>query len=138
MTVTDTRTTVLTYDEVPPSSNRNSGVGGRGHPQSIAQTKRRWQEIFGWLLLQARVPKNLKRVEVDAELQFKDKRRRDSDNFYFAIAKPLGDALVKGGWLSDDTSDLYAFNRVRICNEPLVDRNTLVKGRLTLVLRYET
>lgn len=127
-------TWTMFYDEVPPSSNTNSGVGGRGHWQGVAKTKLKWEGIFQYMLMAAKVPRPLPSVTVFAELQFRDKRRRDSDNYYFAISKPLGDALVKGGWLVDDNPDYYAFNRVKISETRLVSPNPLVKGRLTLRL----
>jgi hypothetical protein len=79
---------VLSYDETPPSSNTNKGVGGRGHPKSVARTKGRWEGIFQMMLMERRVPRRLAKVNVTAELQFVHARRRDADNFYFAIAKP--------------------------------------------------
>lgn len=130
-------TAILTYDDAPKSSNRNTGVGGRGNPHGIAREKGRWEGIFQVLLMKERVPRPLRHVKATAELQFRDKRRRDADNFYFPISKPLGDALVKGGWLEDDNPDYYAFERVRIHPERLEDPPPLVKAKLVIVLEYE-
>lgn len=125
------------YDEVPPSSNTNSGVGGRGHHHGIARTKLKWEGILQYMLMAAKVPRPLPFVEVSAELQFKDAgRRRDADNWHFAISKPLGDALVKGGWISDDTPDFYTFGKVEISKVKLATPNPMVKGRL--ILRLES
>lgn len=127
---------VLVYDEIPPSSNQNNGVGGRGDWRGIARTKGKWEGIFAMLLLSGRVPRGLEFVSVVPELQFKTKHRRDADNWYFAVSKPLGDAMVRGGWLSDDTPDRYQMERVRIFTgveglPPLVK-----KGRMILRLDY--
>ena len=132
-----TETFVLTHNDTPPSSNKNAGVGGRGKPQAIARTKGEWQGIFAILLLQAKVPKRLVHVTATARLEFKNKGRRDSDNFIFPVSKPLGDALTKGGWLVDDDSERYHFGGVEVVKSPLVDAPPLVKGRTTVILEVE-
>lgn len=123
-------------DETPPSSNTNTGVGGRGNPKGIARTKGKWEGMFAVMLLTAKLPRNLSRVRVRPRLEFKTPNRRDSDNFYFAISKPLGDALTKGGWLPDDTPEFYA------CERPEIEVGVktlppMAKGRLTLDIEYE-
>lgn len=123
-------------DEAPPSSNKNNGVGGRGHPASIARTKREWEGKFAMLLLAAGVPRGLREVRVTPTLQFRTRNQRDSDNFYFAVSKPLGDALVKGGWLADDTPAYYACERPRI-EIGVTDLPPLAKGRTVLAISYE-
>lgn len=128
---------VLTYDEIPPSSNDNHGVGGRGHPKAIGKTKRKWGEIFDGLLIASKLPRDLHRVRVTCELKFTDKRRRDADNFYFPIAKPLGDSLTKGLYIPDDTWAHYEFERVRISPDRLEGAGPLVKGNVTLTIEYE-
>lgn len=87
------------------------------------------------MLMAAKVPRRLESVRVIAELQFRDPgRKRDGDNFYFPISKPLGDALKKGGWLVDDDHTRYEFERVRISTEKLAHPLPTVKGRLTLTI----
>jgi hypothetical protein len=126
-------TAILTYDDAPPSSNVNTGVGGRGNPHGIARTKGKWEGIYGMLLLAAKVPRGLSVVRVNPQLQFRSKNRRDGDNFYFPISKPLGDCLVRGGWLEDDTPDHYQCERVRI----EVGADIRLKARMTLEIEYE-
>ena len=104
----------LTYHDTPPSANRNNGVGGRGDPRTIARTKSKWQNIFIALLHDAGVPKNLRHVTARPRLEFKTRHRRDADNYYQPISKPLGDAFVRGGWLPDDTPLYYKCERVEI------------------------
>lgn len=123
-------------DETPPSSNTNTGVGGRGNPKGISRTKGKWEGIFAMLLMAERVPRHLTRVRVYPELRFKTKNRRDADNFYFAVSKPLGDAMVKGGWLPDDTPEFYACERPEIV-VGYTDLKPLSKGLLVLKLEYE-
>jgi hypothetical protein len=60
----------------------------------------------------ARVPRGLQSVTATATLHFKQRRRRDEGNFRTIIEKSLGDALVNGGWLSDDTPEHYRFGAV--------------------------
>lgn len=128
--------TTCFIDETPPSSNTNTGVGGRGNPKGIARTKGRWEGMFAMMLLTAKLPRSLSFVRVRPKLEFRTKHRRDSDNFYFAISKPLGDALQKGGWLPDDTPEFYA------CERPEIETGVqglpqLAQGRLTLTIEYE-
>lgn len=123
-------------DETPPSSNTNTGVGGRGNPKGIARTKGTWEGKFAFMLLAAKLPRGLSLVRVTPRLEFRTPNRRDADNFYFAISKPLGDALTKGGWLPDDTPDHYACERPRI-ETGVTTLPPLAKGRLTLDIEYE-
>jgi hypothetical protein len=80
--------------------------------------------------MEARVPRRLKRVEVTATLRFKQQRRRDSGNFRPLLEKALGDVLVSGSWLEDDTADLYSFGAVELLAP--VDRPETI-----VVLDYE-
>jgi hypothetical protein len=65
-------------------------------------------------LMEQAVPRNLKSVMATAALQFKQRRRRDEGNFRVILEKALGDALVEGGWLADDTADLYRFGAMEL------------------------
>lgn len=126
----------LTWDETPPSANENKGVGGRGNPATVSRTKKQWEGIFGFLLMQAGVPRNLTSVEVKCKLQFRTKVRRDGDNFMMPVSKPLGDVLVSGGWLPDDTPEHYNMERIRI--ETGADLPARIKGRTVLEVDYST
>jgi len=64
--------------------------------------------------MEREVPRRLKRVDVNATLRFKQRRRRDEGNFRVILEKACGDALVEGGWLPDDTAGLYRFGRVQL------------------------
>lgn len=60
-----------------------------------------------------RVPRGLVKVEVSAVLTFPTNRRRDEGNYRTPLEKCIGDALVNGGWLRDDTPDAFTFGRVK-------------------------
>lgn len=64
------------------------------------------------LLLTTELPRRLMSVEATAVLFFPVARRRDEGNYRWLLEKALGDALVNGGWLPDDTPDRYRFSRV--------------------------
>lgn len=130
---------VIAYlDEAPPSANTNTGVGGRGKPQAVARTKSEWEGKFAAAVMAARLPRRLTFVRVIPQLQFKRKGKApDSDNFHFPISKPLGDALVKGGWLADDNPDCYACERPRM-EMGVTGLPPLAKARTTLEIHYET
>lgn len=123
-------------DETPPSANAKSSVGGRSNHNAQARVKGEWQGRFAVLLIAAKLPKHLSKVTVRPYLEFKRKGKApDADNFYFPISKPLGDALQKGGWLTDDDPEHYACERPRI--EMGVDGlPPLAKGRTILEIDY--
>lgn len=62
----------------------------------------------------AQVPRGLESVTATAELRFKQRRRRDEGNFRVILEKALGDALVEGGWLADDTADHFRFGLLEL------------------------
>jgi Holliday junction resolvase RusA-like endonuclease len=129
---------VVAYvDMTPPSSNTNTGVGGRGKPQAIARTKGEWEGLFLGALMAAKLPKRLARVHVKPQLKFKRKGKApDADNFYFAISKPLGDALQKAGYITDDDPEHYRCERPEI-EMGATDLPPLPKSRTTLEINYE-
>lgn len=95
--------------ETPPSLNR---IAGRGSRHAFGSAKRRWQRDLGMLLLAERVPRGLQRVEASALITFPTRRRRDEGNYRALLEKALGDALVEGRWLPDDTPNHYRFGAV--------------------------
>ena len=94
----------------PPSYNTLV----HAHWRKNHRVKQQWEEWCWLALLQVELPKGLQRVTASALLHFKQYRRRDEGNFRVVLEKALGDALVKGGWLDDDTPDHYRFERLRI------------------------
>jgi hypothetical protein len=100
----------LSLHETPPSLNRFTG-GSRG---PYHREKKKWQEQLGTALMVAKVPRKLSRVKASATVTFPVKRRRDEGNIRFLLEKALGDILVEGGWLPDDTPDAFTFGAVTV------------------------
>lgn len=58
------------------------------------------------------MPRGWNRIEAFAELRFAHRRSRDVVNYRTLLEKSLGDALVNGNWLSDDTPEHFRFIEV--------------------------
>ena len=126
---------VIWYNDAPPSSNKNNGVGGRGNPHAIAKTKEKWEQIWGTELMIAMLPRNLRFIHVTPLIEYRTANRRDEDNLYFPVSKPFGDICVKRGHIPDDTPEFYKCEAVVI----QVGVTTLpprVKAVTTLTLDY--
>lgn len=104
----------LDVSDTPPSLN---AVGLYQHWRQVHRAKQRWQNDLGMLLLAESVPKELAVVRAHAVLRFPQRRRRDEGNFRALLEKALGDALVGGGWLADDTPERYRFGAVKFDSE---------------------
>lgn len=97
----------LTILEIPPSNNKFMGRGSKNY-QAFAyqEEKKRW----AWLVRQAlgrtyiKLPK--KNAVVKIKYYFKDRRRRDPDNY---SGKFILDGLVHAGVLADDS-----FNNIEL------------------------
>lgn len=114
---------VLQLPITPPSLNE---VGYRTHWAVARRHKLTWQNDLSTLLLAQRVPRGLMKVDAAATIYFTEKRRRDEGNFRVLIEKALGDALVEGGWLADDTPDHYTFGKVALL-APCTARQTYIE-----------
>jgi hypothetical protein len=101
----------LSIPGTPPSFN---AVGYRSHWAVSRKHKLQWQGWLALALMEQKVPRRLQSVKVSATLRFKQRRRRDEGNFRVILEKALGDALVEGGWLPDDTADLYRFGALEL------------------------
>lgn len=113
----------LSLPETPPSLN---AVGSRGRSHwPYTKAKKKWEGMLFIALLEAKVPKGLLTVDASAVLRFSSKRRRDEGNYRMMLEKALGDILVTGGWLQDDTPDFYAFNRLEF-GEKCGDARTII------------
>lgn len=116
--MSETGRATLSIPGVPPSFN---AVGLHSHWTAGRKAKQDWQQWLSIALMEQRVARGLKSVSATATLRFKQRRRRDEINFATVLNKALGDALVEGGWLEDDTPDLYRFGRVELmapCERP--------------------
>lgn len=97
---------VLDIPQTPPSLN---ALGTRGSHWVVTRAKREWQQIFEGCLLAGHVQRQLGLVRASAVMRFPTRRRRDEGNYRWLLEKALGDALTNGGWLEDDTADLFRF-----------------------------
>lgn len=105
----------FSHPATPPSFNQ---VGHSGSRWAWTKAKKEWQETFELLLMSTGFPRDWQRIEVAVELRFPDRRRRDVVNFRTLIEKCLGDALVNGRWLPDDTPDHFEITSFRFAPEP--------------------
>lgn len=101
----------LEIPATPPSLNQ---IGYRSHWAVGRRHKMLWQEWISTALMVAAVPRGLGAVVATAEVRFPQRRRRDEGNFRVILEKALGDALVEGGWLPDDTAEHYRFDRLEL------------------------
>lgn len=125
-------TFVITYDESPKSLNAG-GAGSRRHWGAAHKEKRKWEGIYGMLLLQRRVPRGMSHCRVrEVLLEFRHANRRDASNYQAAIVKPFADCLVAGGWLADDTAEFFELEDVKISTFALEHPNPAVKSRITI------
>lgn len=99
----------------PPSINQVAvgRAASRGAGIASTRAKKRLQSDLESMLLVQRIPRPLEYVVVTACLRFARRNsRRDEGNFRTPLEKALGDALVNGGWLADDTPDTFRFERL--------------------------
>lgn len=113
------------HGETPPSVNSSSGFGSSNW-QKRWREKSEWEGLLGMLFLQAKLPRNLERIEIAVKLRFPSKRKRDAGNYGPFLDKCMGDALQKGGWISDDTPDVYEFLGVEFEDDTGPKRTTVV------------
>lgn len=101
----------LVIGDIPPSSNKYLGNSHSFHV--YRQDKERWH----WLVkaaIRERPERPIGRAAVAVTYFFKDRRRRDPDNY---SGKFILDALVREGVLADDS-----FFNVRLILAAAVDR----------------
>ena len=114
---------VITIEnETPPSLNSYS----HAHWRKYHSIKKSWQNRLGVELMEMR--KRLApaaQVHATAQLRFPTRRRRDEGNYRAALEKSLGDALVEGGYLVDDTPEQFTFGALTFDDTPGQPRTTL-------------
>lgn len=108
--------------DTPPSLNR---VGGSGGWRVFARHKKRWQSEAELWLMVLQIPRPLEFVEASVVLRFPTRRRRDVGNYQALLDKSIGDALVNGQWLLDDTSDYYRFASLSFDPAPGASKTTV-------------
>jgi hypothetical protein len=110
----------------PPSVNPLVSGAGAGNAQIYAAQKRQWQSLLIDLLSASGLPRPLERVLVEGEATFPTRQRRDQGNHRFLIEKALGDALVEGRWLRDDSWEQYEFGNLMASYEKGVSATRLI------------
>ena len=90
------KTWLLSIPRVPPSANTLL----RQHWSTRSDILGAWKHDVYVLCRESKIPK-LARVKILATIYFKDRRKRDYDNFAFGLQKLLGDSL-KGVVIFDD------------------------------------
>jgi len=99
-------TWILTIPRTPVSANRLL----RMHWHDRSELLDEWKHDVYYLCRAAKIPK-LARITVSAKIYFKDKRRRDQDNFEFGLRKLLGDSL-KGVVIFDDNPSFLTWGEI--------------------------
>jgi hypothetical protein len=112
----------------PPSLNQ---LGARGSSRQWHRKKKQLQNEVELLLLAEGVPKRLARAEVTGTLYFPTVRGRDEGNYRSILEKAVGDALVNGGWLADDTPNRYSFGKLQLLSRPRQQPRTLLSFTTT-------
>lgn len=107
---------------VPPSLNK---VGASKSWHAWNRHKKHWQQDVEMWLMAEKMPRNCDYAEVSAVLRFPTRRRRDQGNFQALLDKAIGDALVNGGWLPDDTPQYYKFAGL-VFDEEVGDARTTI------------
>jgi hypothetical protein len=114
---------VVALGYLPPSPNATQ----HRHWTRVRAGKRQLQGDLEIVLMAARLPRPLPgQVQASAVLLVPDRRRRDEGNFRTPLEKALGDALVNGGWLSDDTPEHFHFDTLVFKHEPGVRATRLL------------
>jgi len=94
--------TKIIINEIPPTNNKY--MGNSHNFNEYRREKERWHWLIKEAINKAQKPKTpLVRAVVNITYYFKDKRRRDPDNY---SGKMLLDPLVKEGILKDDSFDV--------------------------------
>lgn len=125
MSVTEDHKLIIA--QTPPSVNTYA----HAHWRRFHGIKKTWQATFAEeLMVLRRQLGRASRVHATASLRFPQRRRRDEGNYRAALEKALGDALVQGGYLADDTPEYFTFGAVTF-EEDRGDNRTTVTLRWT-------
>lgn len=104
----------MVHAGVPPSFNAMQQGQHTGRSHFVYQAlKHGWMDALKELLDETELPQPLAHVHAEGLLCFPDRRERDQGNFRVLLEKALGDVLVDGGWLPDDSWSYYEFGNLR-------------------------
>ena len=117
--------------EVQPPASVNRTRGERW--QATRRRKQQLQSDLHFLLLHGGIPRPIPgaAVTVTGVVRYPKRRRRDEGNIRAPLEKALGDALVDGGWLPDDTPEHFTFGELVFdveADRPAMARLTLRWG----------
>lgn len=112
----------MTIGATPPSVNTYA----HAHWRRYHGIKKSWQATFAeeLLVLRTRLGR-ASSVHATASLRFPQRRRRDEGNYRAPLEKALGDALVAGGYLADDTPEQFTFGAVTFEDDRGDNRTTV-------------
>lgn len=79
-------------------------LNDRMHYRAHAVNVRAWRDAARMYALQAKLPRGVARVRIEAWLRFPDRRRRDVHN-WMPTVKPIVDGLVDYGLIADDRDE---------------------------------
>lgn len=99
-----------TIPEIPPSNNKFIGRENRWEYQEV---KKLWARLVA-VYCRPKPPKPLERATVTLEYHFKDKRRRDPDNY---SGKFILDGLTKAGIIADDSFSVIDLRLKAVCDK---------------------
>lgn len=99
-----------TLPEIPPSNNKFIGRENRWEYQNV---KKQWAQLIS-VCCRPKPARPLDRAEVTLIYHFKDKRRRDPDNY---SGKMILDGLTGAGIIADDS-----FDHIKLCLDAVCDK----------------
>lgn len=111
------KTYALSVREAPKSVNA-SGGGSRANPYVAAREKKRWEGLWLQQFMVARMDPFMSFAKVTFNVYFKQRHHRDTENYRHPVVKPFADALVKGGYLKDDTDEWFRVEDFRVLEGP--------------------
>jgi len=114
-------TWILNIPMVPPSAN----VYIRQHWATRAKLRDEWHLAVWALCNEARVTP-LDKCTINCTIYFRDKRKRDLDNFEFTLKKLIQDALVRIGIIPDDTPDHITWKNVSLGHDEIKPRTEII------------
>lgn len=87
---------IIHIDGMPPNLNKYRNM----HFHALDKEKKQWEKVIAALVQEQQI-QPMTKIHMRYEFWFKDKRRRDADN-YSCCAKFIQDGLVDAGILQDD------------------------------------
>lgn len=95
--------------DIPPSNNEFIGRNNRWEYQDI---KKQWAQLIA-VYCRPKPPEPLPRAAVTLEYHFRDKRRRDPDNY---SGKMILDGLTAAGIIADDSFKCIDLRLRAVCD----------------------